>query len=262
MSERTPIVADAPAEEIGDELPAIDPTKPMIASAWGRKRSGKSYFNRRLFRSWPYDKLAIDVNGDADPGPDAIPVHRDAVGLLPSRFPDVAPTVPGVPAGGPRTLVFRADPGSPTYEDDLDRATGMVLYPQDHRALVWCGEVGEFMPTAQRTRPHMRRLLMQNRHYNASALFDGPRPVNVNPLVLAQSDFVAVFDLPRPEDRERIADTIGYPTKRFVEECEKTFTRGEHWFLLWHAEEHILYRCAPLPPMAAAGARASSVPPP
>ena len=250
MSERTPIVADAPAQEIGDELPAIDPTKPMIASAWGRKRSGKSTFNRRLYRSWPFDKLAIDVNGDADPGADAIAVHQDALGLLPSRFPDVAPSVPGAPRPGARNLVYRADPGSPTYEDDLDRAVGMALYPQDHRALVWCGEVGGCMPSAGRTRPHMRRLLMQNRHYQASALFDGPRPVHVNKLVLGQSDFVAVFDLPDPDDRERIAKEIGYPPRRFFEECETTFRRGEHWFLLWHAETHTLYRCAPLPPMA------------
>lgn len=247
MSERTPIPTDAPAQEVGDEMPVFDPTRPMIVSAWGRKRSGKSHFNRRLFRSWPYDKLAIDVNGDADPGPESIAVHKDGMGLLPSRFPDVAPAVPGAPRPGPRTLVYRADPGSATYDDDLDRATGMVLYPQDHPALVWIGEVGEFMPSAQRTRPHMRRLLMQNRHYNASALFDGPRPVNVNPLVLGQSDFVAVFDLPNPDDRQRIAETIGYPPKRFYEECETTFRRGEHWFLLWDAEHHILHRCAPLP---------------
>ena len=28
---------------------------------------------------------------------------------------------------------------------------------------------------------------MQNRHYTATALFDGPRPVNVNPLVVTLS---------------------------------------------------------------------------
>ncbi|WP_291761939.1 hypothetical protein [Cellulomonas sp. 73-145] len=243
MVERTPLAA--PTVELGDELPPIDPSKPAIISAWGRKGSGKSVFNRRLFDSWPWDKLAIDVNGDADPGPDATKVTTP----LPGRFPAPPEPVPGGPRPGPRTLVFRADPGAPTYADDLDRAVGMALFPQAHKTLVWCGEIGEFMPTAQRTGPHMRRLLMQNRHYHTTALFDGPRPMNVNPLVLAQSDLVAIFHLPNPADQERVADTIGYPPARFHEECETTWRRGKYWFLLWHAEAHALYRCAPLPPL-------------
>lgn len=243
MGGRTPLAA--PTQEVGEQLPPIDPAKPTLISAFGRKGSGKSFFNRRLFAEWPYDKLAIDVNGDADPGPAAEKVTLP----LPGRYPAPPEPMPGMPTAGPRTLVFRADPGAATYEDDLDRAVGMALFPQAHRTLVWCGEIGEFMPSAQRTRPHMRRLLMQNRHYQATALFDGPRPMNVNPLVLAQSDLVAVFHMPNPDDRERIAKTIGYPADRFHVECEETWRRGKHWFLLWHAEEHQLRRCAPLPPL-------------
>ncbi len=199
-----------------------------------------------MFRSWPYDKLCIDVNGNAEPGPDAERITLEQVGR---RFPAPPAPMPGGPAPGPRNLHWRADPGSPTYDDDLDRAVGMALFPQAHRTLVWCGEVGEFMPSAQRTRPHMRRLLMQNRHYSASVLFDGPRPANVNPLVLAQSDVVAIFTLPNPDDRERIAKEIGYEPKRFHAECAETWRRGDHWFLLWVTKEHALYRCPPLPPM-------------
>lgn len=221
----------------------IDPSRPIIISAWGRKGSGKSTFNRRLYQSWPHDKVCIDVNGDAEPGADAEPIHAP----LPSRFPIPEPGMAGGRPRGPRNLHYRADPGSATYEDDLDRAIGLALYPQDHRTLVWAGEVGEFMPSAQRTRPHMRRLLQQNRHYQASALFDGPRPVHVNPLVLGQSDLVAVYHLPNPDDRERIAKTVGYPADRFHAECEETFRRGPFWFLLWVAASHRLYRCAPLP---------------
>lgn len=243
MGPRTPVGATAPTEELGDQLPPIDPTKPSIISAWGRKGSGKSTFNRRLYASWPWDKLCVDVNGDADPGPDAVRISAP----LPSRFPTAPPGLPGTPRPGPQNLHYRADPGSPTYTDDLDRAVGMVLNPQDRPALGWFGEVGEFMPSAQRTGPHMRRLLQQNRHYLATGLFDGPRPVNVNPLVLAQSDLVAVYLLPNPDDRERIAKTIGYPVDRFHAECEATYRRGPYWFLLWHSAEHQLYRCAPLP---------------
>lgn len=241
--ERTPVGPVEPTEEADTGFPVvIDPARPMIVSAWGRKGSGKSVFNRRLFQSYPYNKIAIDVNGDADPGP------AERITLpLPGKFPGPDARLPGAPAPGPRSLHFRADPGSATYEDDLDRAIGLALFPQRERACVWAGEVGEFMPNAHRTGPNMRRLLQQNRHYSATALFDGPRPMHVNPLVLQQSDLVAVFHLPNPDDRIKIAKTIGYPADRFEAECHETFRRGKFWFLLWVAEQHKLYRLPPLP---------------
>jgi hypothetical protein len=122
----------------------------------------------------------------------------------------------------------------------------MALFPQDEPSMLWAGECGELMPNG-RTGPHMRRLLQQNRHHRVTALFDGPRPINVNPLVLAQSDFVFVYHLPNPNDRKRVAESIGYPARRFDEECEATWRKGPYWFLLWHAEAHKLYRMAPLP---------------
>jgi hypothetical protein len=236
------VSADDDVEDLDEDFPlALDPTKPMVITAWGRKGSGKSVFNRRIYESWPYDKLCIDVNGNAEPGEDA-----ERIGTpLPQRFPEgMAPL--GERRRPARNLHFRAHPGSSSYREDLDLAVGLALFPQDHRTLLWAGEVGELMPNG-RPGPHMRTVLMQNRHYKVTALFDGPRPVYVDPLVLAQSDLVAVYHLPNPSDRERIAKEVGYPPKRFHAECEETWRRGKHWFLLWHAETHRLYRCPPLP---------------
>ena len=177
-------------------------------------------FNRRLYHSWAGDKLCIDVNGHAEPGEDAERIGRDD---LRGRWPDPAPALGE--RRRPRNLWFRADPGSATYVDDLDRAVGMALFPQDRPVMLWAGECGELMPNG-RTGPHMRRLLQQNRHHRVTALFDGPRPIHVNPLVLAQSDFVAVYHLPNPNDRRRVAESIGYPARRFDVECEQTWRRG------------------------------------
>jgi hypothetical protein len=55
-----------------DDFPLfLDHTRPLFICAFGKKGSGKSAFNREIYRSWPYDKLAIDVNGHAEPGEDA-----------------------------------------------------------------------------------------------------------------------------------------------------------------------------------------------
>lgn len=231
-----------PAEHEDDGLPVLDMSKPMIISAWGRKGSGKSFFNRRMYDSWVGDKLCIDVNGNADPGPDAIKITE-----LPNRWPDPPVRPLGSPPPGPQNVEYRADPGSPDYFEDLDRAVNLALMPQDHRTLVWCGEVAEFMPSAGTVGPSMRRLLQQNRHYNVTALFDGPRPVSIHPLVLAQSDLIAIYHLPNPADRKRVADSMGYPPDRFETECAETWRRGKHWYLLWWAPEHKLFRCPPLP---------------
>jgi hypothetical protein len=213
----------------------LDPDKNFIVSAFGRKGSGKTVFNRQLYQAYPYDKLCIDVNGEADPGPDATRISTPLPARMPPRGEDKKPV----------DLHFVCDPGSDTYRDDLDRAVGMAMFPSDHQTLVWGGEVGE-LTTGGKTGPHLRRLLMQSRHYKTSALFDGPRPVDIDKLVIAQSDMVAVFDLPDPDDRDRVAKVIGYPPKAFSTECEETFHRGQYWHLLWVSKAKRLYRCPPL----------------
>lgn len=240
-----PLVVQVSAEElVGPGHPdfplTLDHTKPLIISAWGKKGSGKSVFNREIYKSFPGDKLCIDVNGNADPGEDA----ERLTGDLPKKWPA------GTPQLGerrrPRNLWYRANPGSDSYHQDLDRALSLALFPQDHQVLVWAGECGDLMPNGK-AGPHMRTLLQQNRHYRTTCLFDGPRPVFVNPLTLSQSNLVAIYRLPNPNDRKRIADSVGYPPKEFDRECHETWRRAPHWFLLWDSDRDQLWRCPPLP---------------
>ena len=223
----------------------LDPFgEPMIISSGGMKGAGKSHLNGLIYQSWPGDKLAIDVNGNAYVGPDAVPVSMDAEGRVPMRWPAQEPPIGERPR--PRNLHYRANPAAATYRDDLDRAVAMALFPQDHKVLLWAGEVGELTPNSKAA-PHMRQVLMQNRHYNVFALFDGPRPMNVDVLVLAQSNLVAIFRLPNPADRKRVADTIGFDPKRFDEECRRCWARGKNWFLLWEVATETLWHGPPLP---------------
>jgi hypothetical protein len=216
------------------------PGRPWFVLAVGRKGSGKSAFNREVYRSYPGDKLCIDVNGNAEPGEDA----ERLTGDLPRRWPQQ--TLHLGEQRRPRNLHYRAHPMAKTYRDDLDRALGIALFPQDHPVLLWAGEVGELQPNGN-AGPHMRVLLQQNRHYNVACLFDCPRPVYINPLTVAQSDLIAVFPLPNPNDRKRIADEAGIPFRDFDRECQATWRRGPHHFVLWDANRQTLWRCPPLP---------------
>jgi hypothetical protein len=230
-------------QEYGEDFPLyLDFARPMIISAWGKKGKGKTAFNREIYRSYPGDKLCIDVNGHAEPGEDAERITEPG-----KAWPRPA-EMPGE-RRKPRNLHYVADPGSDTYRDDLDRAVGMALFPKDHPVLLWAGEVGELMPNG-RPGPHMRRLLQQNRHHRVTALFDGPRPVYVDPQVLLQSNLVALFELPNPADRRRVAETVGLEPKPFEQICFDTWDRGDYWFLLIDTDARRgeqLWRCAPLP---------------
>lgn len=189
----------------------LDTTKGILVLCEGKKRSGKSIMGLLLFRSYPYDKLVIDVAGDDGPtGPDIVEL-RGTVAELPSRWPE-AQRKEG-PRGEPlpMTLRYVPDPGSPTFIEDMDRVVGLVM-AQGRRTGHACILVHEMGVLAQvhRTGPHTRRLLMHNRHNHVTGIFCMPRPKTVDPLVLAQADLIYIFDTPSPDDRKRLADTIGW----------------------------------------------------
>jgi len=229
-------------DELPEDFPLLgmDHSKPWVITAFGKKGAGKSVFSRSIYTSFPGNKLCIDVNGNAEPGEDAEKVTEP----LPKRWPESSPALGE--RRRPRNLHYRAHPMSPTYREDLDKVLALALFPQDHPVLLWAGEVGELMPGG-RPGPHMRELLQQNRHYKVTCLFDGPRPVYVDPLVVSQSDLIAVYRLPNPSDRKRIAEEFGCDPKKFDRVCQETWRRGPHWFVLCDAGNDTLWQCAPLP---------------
>jgi len=218
-------------------FPVINPDKNQIIYMCGRKGSGKSVNARETFRDWPYiDKLVIDPTGDADPGDD---LGTITVTKLPTELPKAK-------AGEYVTLRWIANPASPTYADDLDRALGLALFPKNRRVLVWIDEAGEVFP-ANRTGPNGRTALKQSRHYYTSIIMCDPRPMNVDPLALAQADRVVMYDVPGPADRRRLAEVCGIEPRILSAELDAVREAGKFWFLLYVAEEHALYRCPPLP---------------
>lgn len=217
----------------------LDPDKGTHVTIVGRKGTGKSVLARRLFDSYPYDRVVLDVTGDIrrDFAEEGVPYVK-LTAPLPVRLPRGE-------NGQPVTAVFVPDMGDPAALDDLDRALGLAL--ARGRTLVWIDEVG-VVTTANKTGPNMRRALHHGRHKQLTMLNCGPRPVDIDPLVLAQADETFVFDLPNPRDRERVANSIGWPPKSFDKAVRDL---GEHEFLWWSTREKELRHMPALPPRRA-----------
>lgn len=224
--------------EQGAVWPPLDTSQNQIVLAVGKKGFGKSDAVRVLHGWWPdVDKLTIDVNGDADPGADA----QKLTDPLPSKMPE------RTDKDRPLNLHYIANPKSATYRDDLDRAVGLALFPKERRTLLWIDEIGEVTQT-NKTPPNLRLLLQQSRHYHASALMCGPRPVMIDRLCVAQADRILMFFTPLKDDREYIADHAGIDRRLLEAAHDEVRRRGKFWHLMYIADEpEELYLCPPMP---------------
>ena len=195
----------------------------------GKKKSGKSVLALLMFRSYPYDKIVIDVNGDDGP-------NREDTIMLSGTAADLPRTLRR-PMGrkGPVTWLYVPDPGSPTLNQDLDAVVGLALKhgkTHGHCALL-IHETGVQAPVHQ-CQPNMRRALMHNRHNGLTMMLCMPRTLEVETLIIHQADVVYVFDLPNFADRKKIANTIGMKVDDFEDAWEGL---GPHEYLRYDANE-------------------------
>lgn len=182
----------------------------------GKKKSGKSVMAKLIFSTYPGDRLIIDVAGDDGPfGEDVIELHGDAE-HLDEEWPHLRRRFDRDHRPLPMTLRYVPDAGSPSFLADIDAVLGMALkHSRELKdkdkmgVLVLIHEIGVCCP-ANRTQPHMRRSLMHNRHNHLSMLMCGPRPKDIDPLVLQQADLVYAFELLNKKDRERLAESVGW----------------------------------------------------
>lgn len=228
-----------------DELATVTPITsrlssdhPAFISIFGKKGTGKSVLARRFWDSWPGDEFVID------PTKDALTPHD--VDHTYDFVPDVWP--PAVRDDEPVRIRYVPDAHSPTFVDDMDRAVGFACRRKG--SLLWIDEIG-MVNQVNRTGPNMRHLLNQGRHDRMSVLFCGPRPIGVDALVLAQSDYVYMFELPNPADRKRIADACGIvPTvlDDAVNELprESGSSKPSHWYLRYDGNELVMFPPIPM----------------
>lgn len=219
----------------------LDPRKPNHITIVGRKGSGKSVLAHRFWQGWPGDRLVIDPTGDVDAGDDAERLTLP----LPARWPTNPLGDLEAVGGRPKrsTLRYVPDMGAATYVDDMDRAVGLAFTKGN--AMLWVDEVAE-LTSANSTPPHVRRLLHQSRHRRLNLMFCGPRPIDINPLVMSQADYLAVFRLPNPSDRKRVADVTGLDLGEF-EDALAEATAVDHGYVWYDVVAEELLVCPPLP---------------
>jgi hypothetical protein len=181
----------------------LDPDKPVFITLLGKKGQGKSKLARVIFNSYPYDRAILDVNGTDKPDE----VDKPETGFHEIDFvPEVWPE--DLREGEkPLTLYFKPDAGKDDFQEVQDKFVGLCF--RHGSMLLLVHEMG-VLARSNRTLPQTRRMLHQGRHRNMSALMCAPRPVTMEPLVIAQSDLVYIFKLPNPKDRRLVADVIGW----------------------------------------------------
>ena len=202
----------------------------------GKKKSGKSILAKMIATSYPGDLLVVDVAGNDGPmGPDVITV-RGTVDTLPTTWPEERR-----PDDGRRMILrYVPDTGSKTAREDVDHMVGLIRDQANRRykkgrtgACLLIHEIGIVAPK-NRTAPHMMRVLMQNRHDHLTVIAAGPRPKEIDPLVLAQADIVYIFETRNPDDRKRLADAVGWDPKDID---AAVFRLGPHEYLRFDANE-------------------------
>jgi hypothetical protein len=225
----------------------IDPERSNIVLCIGKKGSGKSVVAREIFNAYPYDRVVLDVTGDARP-------DDPATIALTAPFPSQMPRDPEDPAK--RMSVWaRVDPRSDTYAEDQDQALALALYPKHNPAMLWIDEYGQ-AATANKIEKNMRLALQSSRHYYTSLLLACPRAVHIPVVTMQQADKVFIFRVANREDRDTIAKNIGYPAPDFERAYLANRRRDRHAFLLWDNELERLFDCPPLPGITATGPRA------
>jgi hypothetical protein len=190
----------------------LDAHRPVQIAIVGRKGSGKTELAYRLFDTYPFDRVAIDPNGDLKMPEDTVELEPPVPARWPRELVEEARARTMSRAPKRQTLYFVPDFHESTYLDDMDRVLGMSY--THGRCCTFFDEAHEGMP-AGRTPPHARRKLRQGRHRDNTDIYATPRPMTVDPLMISNADWVYVFDLPNPADRRRVAENIGWHPKDF-----------------------------------------------
>lgn len=219
----------------------LDPDKGAYVASFGPKGTGKSELITRLFARYPYNGLLIDYARDVDPNyrftePMPGPLHALAREL--GSMGDVDPSSLGGfverlreawrGEGSKRFHKYRYVPNfvAKDWLDQTDNYIGLAYLLE--RCAVELDEINEEAPVG-RTPRWTRAMLRVGRHQRCSMLMAGPRPADLDPMVLNQADVVTIHGQLHELDVNRMAKQLHLSDREMMDAIRnlQRFERGD-----------------------------------
>lgn len=131
----------------------------------------------------------------------------------------------------------------PRDPDDLDAYNAVYAWCFERfPRWVWCDEAGAVMPVRGYPRA-ANRYVVQGAKRRLGHLACHTRPREVARNLIAQAQYVGIFDLPNPEDRAHVASIIGIPPA----ELDRAMDQLSQWEFLWFDQRaRKLTHCPPV----------------
>ena len=224
-------------------LPEGAPLQILIV---GKKHEGKSELTYALWQSWEGDRAVLDTTADfigKHPDPDVITLEE-----VPDRWPEHLRK-----DGARLSLRYVPNIKAANWREEADRFLGLCY--EHGNMLVVVEEVGNFAPVGIPL-PNTRVILHHGRHQGLYSIWNGPRTIGLDVLVLAQADVVYFYKLPSARDRKRLADNIGVEPE-VIDEAVHSLKPHEYgrWVDAAGEGELVIFPPLPLPAQTSTAAR-------
>lgn len=208
----------------------------------GKRQWGKSHAARLYFDAYPFDRVVFDPNNDIAPEADWITIRRVPEDLATTGLEKREEALPLTSGTDPARVTVHYVPilSDPHWREDLDR---LLLAVFEHQwVCLWIDEVVK-VAKANQTLPSMDLILHQFAHQHLVVLLCGPRPVDIDPLVITQADLLYLYRLRGVQDRRRLAELLGVD----LSELDVLMTLEPYNFLLHRDAFDDLVLMPPLP---------------
>lgn len=188
----------------------------------GATGSGKSHLARAMFRSVTPPRLVIDPKDDVETtGGDYAVTFRD-----PSRLP-AEPVIRYVPR----------DPADADAYDTVYRS----VWTEGRGRFVWCDEAQYVLPARGAPTSAVRHLT-QGRAKGFGHLTLNQRPVEIDPMVMANSEHLIVFRLGYEPDVATVAALMSRP----VAEVRSMLSLPDYRFVWYDRLQRVPFRSGPV----------------
>lgn len=256
-------------DETSTSVFKLNPNKGAYISSFGPKGKGKSEFITRYTIAYPFNALLIDMTEDVDPRHEFTKPFSQELHYLAAEMDDLKTRSLGAmddfiakvraawsPEGRPEKYRIVPQFHQDKWLEKSDTYIGLAYLVG--KVFIHMDEIDDEAP-ATGTPRWTRLALRLGRHRQLSMGMAGPRPAEISPLVLNQSDLVTVHGQLHELDVQRMAKQLHLSEKELLKLIEElqTFDRdgvevGEYLAFIKRSRELLIM--PPLPPRKALAA--------